>query len=44
MPGHSPTPNTFLPHLRRCLQIHKLGLFDPKEGQGLRDPNTLRAL
>ena len=34
MPCHFVTPKTFLPRLGRCLQIHKLGLFDPKEGRG----------
>lgn len=29
MSCHSLTPKTNLPHLSRCLQIHKLGLFDP---------------
>lgn len=38
------TPQTSPPHLSRCLQIHKLGLFDPKEGQGLRDLYSSKAL
>lgn len=44
MPCHSLTPQTSPPHLSRCLQIHKLGLFDPKEGQGLRDLYSSKAL